>query len=55
MCDRISTPDPRRLDAATQAHLRRSVVCAVRGGMTQLQAAHVFRFSLRAASKWVGN
>ena len=47
------TPDARRLDAATQSHLRRSVVRAVRGGMTQTQAAQVFGVSLRAANKWV--
>lgn len=45
--------DARRLDAATQAHLRRSVVRAVRGGMKQTQAARVFGISLRAANKWM--
>lgn len=45
--------DARKLDAATQAHLRRSVVQAVRGGMNQTQAAQVFGVSLRAAQKWV--
>lgn len=45
--------DARKLDAATQAHLRRSVVQAVRGGMSQTEAAKVFGVSLRAANKWV--
>jgi transposase len=48
-----SKSDARTLDAATQAHLRRSVVRAVRGGMKQTQAARVFGVSLRAANKWV--
>jgi len=39
---------------ATQAHLRRSVVQAVRGGMSQTQAAIVYGASLRAVSKWMG-
>jgi transposase len=46
--------DARKLDMATQAHLRRSVVQAVRGGMSQTQAAVVYGASLRAVSKWVG-
>lgn len=45
--------DARRLDIATQTHLRRSVVNAVRGGMSQTQAAKVFGASLRAVSKWM--
>lgn len=45
--------DARKLDAATQAHLRRTVVQAVRGGMNQTQAAKTFGVSLRAAHKWV--
>jgi transposase len=49
----VNTLDARRLDVATQAHLRRVVVRAVRGGMTQTQAARVFGVSLRAANKWV--
>lgn len=49
----VSKTDARKLDAATQAHLRRSLVRAVRGGMTQTQAARVFGVSLRAANKWV--
>jgi len=43
--------DARKLDIATQTHLRRSVVHAVRGGMNQLRAAEVFGASLRAVSK----
>jgi transposase len=45
--------DARKLDAATQAHLRRVVVLAVREGMTQTQAAHQYQVSLRAVNKWV--
>jgi transposase len=41
------------LDTATQTHLRRSVVQAVRGGMKQTQASQVFGVSLRAVNKWV--
>jgi hypothetical protein len=40
--------DGRKLDRATQAHLRRQVVLAVRSGMTQVQAARVYGLSLRA-------
>jgi transposase len=43
--------DGRKLDRATQAHLRRQVVLAVRTGMTQVQAAHVYGLSLRAVQK----
>ena len=46
-------PDARKLDIATQTHLRRSVVQAVRGGMSQTRAARVFGVSLRAVSKWM--
>ena len=45
--------DARKLDLATQTHLRRSVVQAVRGGMSQTQAAQVFGASLRAVNKWM--
>jgi transposase len=45
--------DARKLDPATQEHLRRSVVKAVRGGMTQTRAAEVFGTSLRAVNKWI--
>ncbi len=38
---------------ATQTHLRRSTVQAVRGGMSQTRAAEVFGPSLRAVSKWM--
>lgn len=49
-----SKVDARKLDAATQTHLRRSVVQAVRAGMSQTEAAKVFGVSLRAVNKWVG-
>lgn len=45
--------DARKLDIATQTHLRRSAVQAVRGGMSQTRAAQVFGASLRAVSKWM--
>jgi transposase len=44
--------DARKLDAATQAHLRRLVVKALRGGMKQTTAAQQFAVSLRAVNKW---
>lgn len=44
--------DARHLDAATQAHLRRLVVLAVRDGMKQTEAAKKYRVSLRAVNKW---
>ena len=44
--------DARQLDAAAQAHLRRSVVQAVRAGMTQTAAAMTFGVSVRAVNKW---
>jgi transposase len=44
--------DARKLDAATQAHLRRLVVRALRGGMKQTVAAEQFGVSLRAVNKW---
>lgn len=43
--------DGRKLDRATQAHLRVQVVLAVRGGMTQAEAARVHGLSLRAVQK----
>jgi transposase len=45
--------DAKKLDGATQAHLRKLVVKAVRGGMTQTEAARTFGVSLRAVSKWM--
>ena len=48
-----SKTDARKLDIATQTHLRRSTVQAVRGGMSQTRAAEVFGPSLRAVSKWM--
>jgi transposase len=47
-----STTDGRKLDIATQTHLRRTVVRAVPAGMSQTRAAEVFGASLRAVSKW---
>jgi len=46
-----SKADARKLDIATQTHLRRSVVRAVRGGMSQTRASKVHGASLRAVSK----
>lgn len=46
-------PDARKLDIATQTHLRRTVVQAVRGGMSQTEASRVYGASLRAVSKWM--
>lgn len=46
-------PDARKLDAATQGHLRRLVVKAVRDGMKQTEAAAMYGVSLRAVSKWM--
>ena len=45
--------DGRRLDAATQAQMRRTVVKAVRAGMRQTEAAPTFGVSLRAVNKWM--
>lgn len=45
--------DARKLDGATQTHLRNMVVQAVRGGMTQTAAAKTYGVSLRAVSKWM--
>ena len=46
--------DARKLDVATQAHLRQLAVKAVRGGMKQTEASAVYGVSLRAVSKWMG-
>ncbi len=48
-----TTIDARTLDSATLTHLRRSVVKAVRAGMTQTAAATTFGVSLRAVNKWI--
>ncbi len=48
-----TTVDARTLDSATLTHLRRSVVRAVRAGMTQTAAATTFGVSLRAVNKWI--
>ena len=45
--------DARKLEPATQAHLRRLVVKAVRAGMKQTAAAQTYGVSLRAVNKWV--
>ncbi len=45
--------DARKLDPATQAHLRRWVVKAVRAGLKQTAAAQTYGVSLRAVNKWV--
>jgi transposase len=45
--------DARKLDGATQAHLRKLVVKAVRCAMTQTAAAARYGVSLRAVSKWM--
>lgn len=44
--------DARTLEPSALHLLRRQVVQAVRGGMSQTDAAHTFRASLRAVSKW---
>lgn len=49
----VMMTDARKLDAATQAHLRRLAVLAVRGGMKQTEAAEMCQVSLRAVNKWV--
>ena len=46
-------PDARKLDIAKQTHLRRTVVRAVRGGMSQTDASKVYGASLRAVNKWM--
>ena len=43
--------DARKLDGATQAHLRKLVVKAARSAMTQTEAAATYGVSLRAVSK----
>lgn len=45
--------DGRKLDQATQAHLRKMVVQAVRGGMTRVEAGRTFGVSLRAIGNWM--
>ncbi len=41
------------MDAATQAHVRRTAIKAVRAGMTQTAAAAAFGVSGRAVNKWM--
>lgn len=45
--------DARKLDGATQAHLRKLAVKAVRSGMSQTLAAQTYAVSLRAVSNWM--
>ncbi len=45
--------DARKLEPATQGHLRRLAVLAIRGGMKQTDAAQKYQVSLRAVNKWV--
>jgi transposase len=45
--------DGPRVDAATQAHVRRTDVKEVRAGMTQTAAAGTFGVSVRAVNKWM--
>lgn len=45
--------DGRRGDAVTQAQIRRLAVQAVRGGMTQTEAAATFEVSVRAVNQWM--
>src|SRR3990170_443129 len=45
-------PDARQLESAALHWLRRQVVLAVRGGMSQTEAARMFGASLRAVSTW---
>ncbi|MGI8308354.1 IS630 family transposase [Saccharopolyspora hattusasensis] len=45
--------DARRLSPETQEDLRRRVVAAVHGGMTQAEAAQVFAVSAQSVSRWV--
>lgn len=47
------TQDARKVGAAALHLLRRQVVQAVRGGMTQTAAARIYGASLRAVSNWV--
>ena len=45
--------DGRRVAAATQAHVRRTAVKAVRARMTQTAAAATFGVSVRAVNTWL--
>ncbi|WP_110281460.1 MULTISPECIES: helix-turn-helix domain-containing protein [Burkholderia] len=45
--------DGRKLDQGTQAYLRKTVVEAVRDGMTQTAAAKTYKVIVRAVSKWM--
>jgi transposase len=49
----VRKTDARKLDTATQAHLRRLVVLAVRDGVKQTAAAKRYGVSLRAVNQWM--
>ena len=49
----VGRRDARRLKPAAQELLRRQAVAAVRGGMTQAEAARVFGASERAVNEWM--
>ncbi|MFN8980744.1 MAG: helix-turn-helix domain-containing protein, partial [Gemmatimonadaceae bacterium] len=49
----VKRVDGRSLDAATLAPVRRTVVQAVRGGLTHTAAAKLFGVSVRAVNKWM--
>ncbi|HEY3604638.1 MAG TPA: helix-turn-helix domain-containing protein [Sporichthyaceae bacterium] len=49
----VQLTDARRLSPEGQEDLRRRVVAAVEGGMTQLEAARVFGVSRRAVGVWI--
>jgi transposase len=49
----VQLTDARRLSPEGQEDLRRRVVAAIDGGMTQLEAARVFGVSRRAVGVWI--
>jgi transposase len=49
----MSNEDARSLPGAAQAALRKRAVEAVRGGMTQAEAARVFAVHLNAVNRWI--
>jgi hypothetical protein len=50
----INKTDGRELDAAALAHVHRSLVQAVRGGMSQMEGARAFRsiYDLARMNAW---
>lgn len=50
---RVNVSDARRLSPQAQEDLRRRVVAAVLGGMSQAEAARVFQVSAKAVWRWV--